>query len=681
VDVGTMAKTRFDTRGIKSALKRINFSENTYYRAVAEYIWNGFDANASIVELNYEVNQGKRKAHFRKLSIKDNGKGIEQYELNNKFEPLFDSEKLDNDISENNQSAIHGKLGVGRLTFFTFANFASWDTTFSKDGRQYNYGIKIDASNLDYFTGTESDAKEVKSSTGTEVKFDGFMPLEGKDNLEDELIDYLIKEFCWFLELNTERNFQLVINGKPLDYSSFVGDRGQFETIHKESEEKFHVRYIRWAAQLNKEYSRFYYLNHNKVEQWKETTKLNNQGDNFYHSVFITSSYFDNFNFTSSETSSQKALMGGVRSDESFKYLMEEVYKFLKQKRKPFLRIHSGKVYSEYKEEGIIIVNENDPLNIIEANEFEGVFKELYELQPKFFTNLRKEQKKIFVGVLQLLLKSDEREGLLDILRNIIDLDKTEREDLQKILSVHKLQRIIKTMDLITERIRTVEVLKQIVFKKVLKANERDHLQKVIEENYWFFGEQYHLISKDETFQKSLERYLYILDTEKKKPDSTGRKSDRMDIFLCQRWKLNSVNNIIVELKNPKIRKLTDKEYLQVDRYRTAIMKDPEFNSTIAEWKFILVGQDIDDFIKNLIKSNQHHGEPSLANKVDNFTIYVKTWSQLFDEIEISHEWLNKKLEIDKNKIIEDFATVDEAVKKAIESSAASSKQLLGVNP
>src|SRR3989344_8877814 len=114
-----MAKTRFDTKGIKSALGKLQFSENTYYRAIAEFIWNGFDATANKVEVNYEVYQNKKEGNFRKLSIKDNGKGIGQHELDKKFEPLFDSEKTSSDTSESHQSAMHGKLGVGRLTFFT----------------------------------------------------------------------------------------------------------------------------------------------------------------------------------------------------------------------------------------------------------------------------------------------------------------------------------------------------------------------------------------------------------------------------------------------------------------------------------------------------------------------------------------------------------------------------------
>jgi len=409
-----MAKTRFDTKGIKSALGKLNFNENTFHKAIAEYIWNGYDADASKVELNYEIYQDRRYAHFIKLSIKDNGKGIERHNLDKKFEPLFDSEKLIGDDYDTHQSAIHGKLGVGRLTFFTFANFAEWDTTFTKDGKRFNYKIKIEANKLDHYTSEKIEAKVVTNPTGTTVNFDGFVTFAGKDNFKQELMNYLCKEFCWLLELNKPREFQLIINGQPIDYSNYVGDKVQFEITHTKTEEKFLIRYIRWTTQLNKEYSHFYYLNQKKLEKWKETTKLNQQGDDFYHSMFITSSYFDDFDFYSSETSAQKAISGGVKSDETFKFLMDKTYSFLKSKRKPFLRIHSEKVISDLKEAGIIIVNKNDPLQVVEGKDFEEVFKELYEIQPKFFNKLSKEQKKIFIGLLRLLLKSDEREGLLE---------------------------------------------------------------------------------------------------------------------------------------------------------------------------------------------------------------------------------------------------------------------------
>lgn len=583
-----ITKTRFDTKGIKSLLNKLQFSENTFYKSIAEFIWNGFDAKASIVELSYEIYQSKNEGQFRKLIIKDNGSGINHERLSNTFEPILESEKIKNNGSENNHSTLHGKNGVGRLTFFTFSNFAKWYTVYNKDRTNYEYEIEIDANKLNIFTGVEQTLKETRKETGTIVSFSGFFRLKRTPDIENILINNLINEFCWFLELNKSKGYRLIINGNDLDYLDLVDDEESFEINHPESGHSFRVEYIRWKTSLKNEFSRFYYLDENINEVWKETTKLNNQGDDFYHSLYISSNFFEFFNFNSKEDSPKEGL-GGVRSDKIFKYFSDEIYKFLRRKRKPFLKKHSKKIVEDYKNEGIIIANEKDPYEIIQADELETVFREVYELQPKFFTKLNSEQRRIFVGFLKLLLKSDEREQL--------------------------------------------------------------------------FGEQYHLVSKDESFQRALEEYNYLLDGKKNKPKFTGtNKKKRMDIFLCQRQKnADNIKNVIIELKNPSIN-LGSKELLQVDEYRTTILNEPQFNSNVAKWDFILVGNQFDSYIEGQIKNSMHHGEKSLVYNVENFKIYVKTWSGIFDEFEIAHEFLNEKLKLDKEKVIGELASAEEGV-------------------
>lgn len=51
------------------------------------------------------------------------------------------------------------------------------------------------------------------------------------------------------------------------------------------------------------------------------------------------------------------------------------------------------------------------------------------------------------------------------------------------------------------------EGLKRIVFDLPNYANERDHVQKIMEQHYWIFGEQYNLVSADQRMQKALESY------------------------------------------------------------------------------------------------------------------------------------------------------------------------------
>ncbi len=297
-------------KGIRTALKRYDFSE-----AIAEYIWNGFDAQANDVDLVYEAND---LGGITSLKVIDNGYGIPQDELKNKFEPFFESEKS----AEINRSILHGKNGVGRLTFFKFAGEATWNTIFKRHNKYFRYSIKINSDKLESYSGLTDPLREVVGvKAGTTVSFQSLFVLT-QGIIEKEVLNFLKREFAWFLELNKSK--KLRINGKNLDYSDIIGDVESLVFTHKKSDTNFEVVFIRWNESLNKEFSRYYYLDSNNKEKWKEYTTLNNKGDHFYHSVYIKTPYFDNFTFAEGGVK-QKALIGGSKDDDQFKYLQEQL--------------------------------------------------------------------------------------------------------------------------------------------------------------------------------------------------------------------------------------------------------------------------------------------------------------------------------------------------------------------
>jgi len=79
-------KIEITSKGIKSQLKRLKFTENLFFRSIAEYISNGFDAKATTVNVNYEFGG---EGNLRKLEISDNGTGINHRELTTKFKPIL----------------------------------------------------------------------------------------------------------------------------------------------------------------------------------------------------------------------------------------------------------------------------------------------------------------------------------------------------------------------------------------------------------------------------------------------------------------------------------------------------------------------------------------------------------------------------------------------------------------
>ena len=414
-----MPKIQISSRGIRAALKKY-----TPYQSIAEYIWNGFDAGATQIDMDYVADE---LGGLVSLSIKDNGYGIAHEKLQEKFEPMFESRKaLENKLKQH-RSALHGKKGIGRLTFFTFARSAIWKTVFEKDGKNYTYDIFANSENINFYTGINSTPKETERTIGTTVAFSGIHTLTST-NLQDKFSDFLCKEFAWFLELNSKSNFSININGNRLDYSHLIAEKEIFEILHEKSKTSFLVTYVRWNEKSFNEPSRYYYLNSVDLEQWKEPTVIKNKGEQFHHSVFVKSAYFDSFAFQSLEETGQETLLGGSRSDAQFRFLRRKLANYLRIKRRPFLKNFAEKLIEEYREQNILPENSSD--NFLET------IKTLYEIQPRIFSALNKEQKHLLLGMLSLLSKSDKKSIIPEIIKKIVDLSDDELAELQRLFAV-----------------------------------------------------------------------------------------------------------------------------------------------------------------------------------------------------------------------------------------------------
>jgi hypothetical protein len=660
-----MTKVEITVPGIKKALSGYN-----YLQALCEFIWNGFDARGNIVDIIFKANE---IGYITELAVKDNGYGIQYDKLNTKFVPLFESDKIIDPNAKTINSTVHGKNGVGRLTFFHFANSATWDTVYQSNGKRYKYKINTDIEKLNAYATTKIE--ETNDPAGTTVFFNGIKVITAY-HFQKDIKDYLMREFGWFLELNKEKSFALRINGKDLDYSSLIqGKPEKFTLEHQPTKTVFDIKYLQWNEKINEEYSRYYFIDSNDNELFKETTTLNNKGDHFYHSVYIKSKLFDDFDRGLDSDEEQKMLFGHSKKDDEFKFIKIEVDKFLRRKRKPFLKVYTNKLISELESHGAFPkYNPSNAWDTTRKYELENIIKGLYQIEPMIFSNLNIEQEKTLIGLLDLVMDADEKDRLFVVLQEIVDLDVTDRTELAELLKTSRLSRIIATIRLIQDRYKAVLELKELVFNKVLGANERDHLQKMIEKHYWIFGEQYHIVAAaEQKFEEALRRYIYILRGEKKEvkidhPD----KLKEMDIFAVRQDLQNDIyKNIVVELKNPNI-KLGKIELDQVDTYFEVILKQPEFNAINMYWEFYLVGNSLDstDYIKRHYENAKVHGEKSLVFKTEKYKVYVKTWSEILADFELRHKFLNDKLELERDKLLTTFSSADDIINSQKNSTA-----------
>ena len=630
-------------------------------KAICEYLWNGFDANASQLSIRYT----KNAFNITSLEIQDNGEGIDRSSLHETFGCFQDSQKLH---TYQWSSQVKGKKGKGRYSFNCFASKADWVTVYKdKESHYIRHKITIKKGDNQNYDDNEQETKSSSvKRTGTTVFFSDInLPSDFFDS--EVFLDYLKKEFAVFLFLNKAQYKEILINGEKLDYEDVIEDSDN-KVIQIEGDRTtfyFNVTYIRWKEKMKENYS-MYFLDSSQTEKYEKTTTFNNKDTKFHHSLYISSDYFNHF---VDNATGEKNLFGADNTspkDKVFKTLVKKLKRFLEEKQKKYVaEVASKELLAKYQSKGIIRQPQNDYDKIL-VEDLKKTISAMYEVQPKIFTNLQDDQAKTLVGVVELLLQTDKREDLISIMESVVKLSDDERHNLVSVLKTTDLARITDTIRLIQNRIRTISALK-VAVKPENGMNEVDDLQKLVEQSFWIFGEEYNIVTQAEPdFNQALMEYLdKLYDTVPGISKSNYSKdkiehpdvNKEMDIFAFrQNIQSSTIDNIVVELKHPTV-KLGEKELSQVKTYMNVIMRDSRFNASNMRWKFYLVGNNFDssNYIHNEMRNAINWGKKNLVCHVDNngiqYEIFVIKWSELFADFEIRHNFLLKKLEMKRDEL------------------------------
>lgn len=88
----------------------------------------------------------------------------------------------------------------------------------------------------------------------------------------------------------------------------------------------------------------------------------------------------------------------------------------------------------------------------------------LYAAQPKIFTNLSDDNKKITIHLLKLIMDAEDKDNLFAVLKQIVDLDEDEINELASVLKYTSLSNITRLVKLIEDRQKAIQDLKELVF-------------------------------------------------------------------------------------------------------------------------------------------------------------------------------------------------------------------------
>ena len=296
----------------------------------------------------------------------------------------------------------------------------------------------------------------------------------------------------------------------------------------------------------------------------------------------------------------------------------------------------------------------------IKKEDFEEVVKEIYIFEPQIFEKTtNKIQKQTILEFLKLLLDDEKREFIIETMRGILQLDDEQTKEFSEILNKTRLSGMINLTKSIIRRQEIILQLKKLVFELIKFTTERDHIQKIVEKNYWLFGEQYNLVSADKQFSFLKKKYLnYCWENEEDLEEKVSGSEDnrRPDIFLARTRDLPSHNttleHIIVELKRPT-QSIWKDQYRQIEDYMEYIKNDPILGSKLNSWKFYLVWDSLETYITDKYLEFEDNDDPFLIWKSNQvYRIYALKWSDLFRVFENSHKHFLDELELDDEELL-----------------------------
>lgn len=650
--------------GIK---KEFNRWKKEPLQPIVELVANGFDAKASRVDVTIEYNGLDGVAY---ISVLDNGTGINVNKCSEHFEKFNDSLKKDDDDTQ-------GAHGRGRLAFHLICNNATWYTKLNKSdtGIISDAKVSIVSNNIRDYEGTELIEGEQHSlisllDSGTCVELTNFTK-----NIPsiDKVKTKLQSEFGWRLALNSSR--ELYLNGDKVD----IPEHQLIDKVFSINDVDFQVKFIHWFTKPGREKNYNYLINSDGKVVYRETNSFNLKGP-FYLSTYSGSDWVKSFD----------PLGGGLSFDNRssphskvYKDLQREITQFSRSIYDDFQRKHVDKQIELYVEKGYFprYKNLSTEESAWRLKNTKKAVKNIYLSEPAVFSNLSAKPAKVLIGLLDRILISNENDSLFEVLESVLDLEKSKINVLAEQLKLTSLDNVVCTIEELQKREAAVCKLKELMLIHYKEVLETPDLQLIIEKNTWLFGNQYSIIGAEEDdFQKTaykLRSHIKNIDLlEEDDFDefdlAEGLKIEgvrrQVDLFLAgQKLEFDSQNReylkcTIIEIKRPSVA-LNSKHLKQLNDYARIISQHPGFSHINMKFELILVGRKISnaDFdIGAAFEAAEGYNEPGLVLTYGKGAIkgYVKTWATIFNEFEISNNYLLRQLKT-KRKGLENSTSAE----------------------
>ena len=599
---------------------------------LCELIWNAFDADATNVKVYF--NEGE--FGVEKVIISDDGTGIVYEDAEKLFIGLGGSWKSSGKRTQKGRF-LHGQEGQGRFKAFAIGRVAVWEIVYKDDDKFYEYTVEGTADAIDEFSLSQKKEAE-RRKTGVRVEISEVAKKFHILNSEKAIAE-LAPVFALYLK--SYQDITLRIAGIKLDPIKAIKQTKNIQIaplLIGESEYPVSVEIIEW----NNISEREIWFSDSKGFPLEPYEKNIRGIAELGFSAYIKSDYFRELN--------NSGLLSLRDMEPSINECCQNVIAAIKEHFLSKALEEAKHQINEWKNEEVYPYkgNAETAIEAAERKVFEIVAVNINKSLPDFKESNKKSRQFQLRMLRQAIEKSPE--DLQMIMTEVLNLPKATREHLADLLQDTSLSSIINASKIVSDRMKFVAGLEQLIFNYKQSMKERSQLHRILAKNTWIFGDAFALSVDDQSLTEVLRKHIALLDkdiiiNEPVKRLDNGRGI--VDLMLSKqmpRNRANELEHIVVELKKPSVT-IGQKEIDQIKSYAFAVARDERFRSLKTKWDFWIISNDYDEHAEMELENDAYeNGVIYKTTKKQDITIWVKTWSELIADNNHRLEFIRDKL-------------------------------------
>jgi len=216
--------------------------------AIAEFIWNGLDADASKMDVFVEQNN---LGAMSRIIVRDNGTGMEYKDAPDFFQSLGGSWKRTSATTKEGRF-LHGQDGRGRFKVFGLGDVAKWEVTYLKANALSTFTVTMKAAKLKEVVISDEEEADPEKQRGVTLTISelhkDFRSLTSEAGLQD-----LTEIFALYLA--DYKDVSISLDGTRIDPSGLIASQGTVNLRDVVDEDKSYpvrLEIIEWRSATNR---------------------------------------------------------------------------------------------------------------------------------------------------------------------------------------------------------------------------------------------------------------------------------------------------------------------------------------------------------------------------------------------------------------------------------------------